>query len=488
MDLHLDLAAVPGRSLRARLENALRDGVRSGVLAPATRLPSTRALAAELHVSRGVVVEAYAQLVAEGYLTARRGAGTAVAPTAALRSEAHARPPAASVIRHDLSPFVPALSAFPRGAWRAALGRALRDMPDARLGLPDGAGVPELRAALAAYLGRSRGVRATPAEIVVTSGLRQGLGLLWAALAATGARRVGAEQPGWRGVTDTAADAGLEIAALGVDEDGLVVSQLAGEQPLDAVVVAPAHQYPSGAVLSPERRAELVAWARRTGALIVEDDYDAEYRYDRDPIGSLQGLAPGDVVYGGSASKSLAPGVRLGWLVLPRDLAPALAELQLRRGGMPSSLQQLALADLIARGELDRHLRRQRRGYRHSRDALLAELRRALPEVDVRGAAAGLFVVLHLPGDSDEGMVLAAARAAGVSLEGLGGDPPGLVLGYANLPAASVASAVAALAASLRTARGEPGATGGDGRRTSARATEDHRPDAEQGEVAVCPP
>jgi GntR family transcriptional regulator / MocR family aminotransferase len=456
MDLHLELAGAAGPSLRARVENALRDRIRSGALAPATRLPSTRVLSAQLDVSRGVVVEAYAQLVAEGYLTARRGAGTTVAPNTAPAATGPAQPPAASAIRYDLSPFVPALPAFPRGAWRAALGRVLRDAPDARLGLPDGAGVPELRVALAGYLGRSRGVRATPDEIVVTSGLRQGLGLLWAALAATGARRVGAERPGWRGVSETAADAGLEVVGLAVDEHGLVVSRLDDGPPLDAVVVAPAHQYPTGAVLSPARRSELVAWARRSGALIVEDDYDAEYRYDREPIGSLQGLAPADVVYGGSASKSLAPGVRLGWLVLARELAPALAELQLRRGGMPAPLQQLALADLVARGELDRHLRRQRRSYRRRRDALLAELRRALPEVGVRGAAAGLFVVLALPGDVEEGAVLAAARSAGVSLEGLGDDRPGLVLGYANLPEASVPGAVAALAASVRASAPHP--------------------------------
>jgi GntR family transcriptional regulator/MocR family aminotransferase len=450
MDLHLDLASALGPSLGARVEAALRDGIRSGVLAPATRLPSTRALSAQLGVSRGVVVEAYTQLVAEGYLTARRGAGTAVANTAPPRFAARGRPAATSRVRHDLSPFVPALSAFPRTAWRAALGRVLRDAPDAQFGLPDGAGVLELRVALASYLGRSRGVRATPDEIVVTSGLRQGLGLLWAALAATGARRVGAERPGWRGVTETAADAGMDVAALAVDEHGLVVSRLAEHPGLDAVVVAPAHQFPTGAVLSPTRRNELVAWARSTGALIVEDDYDAEYRYDRDPIGSLQGLAPADVVYGGSASKSLAPGVRLGWLVLPRDLAPELAALQLRRGGMPASLQQLALADLIERGELDRHLRRQRRAYRRRRDALLGELQRRLPEAGVRGAGAGLFLVVTLPAGIDEDAVLAAARAVGLSLEGLGGDSPGLVLGYANLPEASVGSAVEALAASVR--------------------------------------
>lgn len=452
MELHLDLASAPGSSLRERMEHALRDGIRSGVLAPATRLPPSRALCAQLGVSRGVVVDAYAQLVAEGYLTARRGAGTSVAATEPQRFTGPARPPRARGIRHDLSPFIPALSAFPRTAWRAALGRVLRDAPDAHLGLPPGAGLPELRVALAAYLGRARGVLTTPEQIVVTNGLRQGLGLLWAALAARGVRCVGAEHPGWRGVTETATDAGLTIARLPVDEQGLVVQRLAAHPGIGVAAVAPAHQYPSGAVLSPARRTELVAWARRTGALIVEDDYDAEYRYDRDPIGSLQGLAPDQVIYGGSASKSLAPGVRLGWLVLPGELAGALAALQLRRGGMPASLQQLAMADLVERGELDRHLRRQRRSYRRQRDALLAELDRRLPEVRVHGAAAGLFVVVHLPDGVREAAVLAAARAVGLSLEGLGGDTPGLVLGYANLPEAAVANAVDALAASVRAA------------------------------------
>ena len=450
MELHLDLEHAAGSSRRARVENALRDGIRGGVLAPGARLPSSRVLCAQLGVSRGVVVDAYAQLVAEGYLSARHGAGTTVAPTEQPPAGGRAEPAPSTGIRHDLSPFVPALAAFPRTAWRAALGRVLRRMPDERLGLPGGAGVPELRSALAGYLGRSRGVRTTAEEVVVTNGLRQGLGLLWPALAATGACRVAIESPGWRGVSDTAADAGLTVADIPVDEHGLVVERLEEEPAIDVVVVAPAHQFPTGAVMSPERRTALVAWARRTGALVVEDDYDAEYRYDRDPIGSLQGLAPDHVVYGGSASKSLAPGVRLGWLVVPRDLAAPIAALQLRRGGMPSSLQQLALADLIARGELDRHLRRQRRNYRRSRDALLAELSDKLPEVRVRGAAAGLFIVAHLPEGVDEDAVVAAARSVGVALQGLGdGRAPALVIGYANLPEAAVPSVVDALAASV---------------------------------------
>ena len=454
MDLHVDLGSAAGATLRARLENALRDGIGSGLLAPGTRLPASRALCAQLGVSRGVVVDAYAQLSAEGYLHARRGAGTTVAASAGRRAPAPAVPaPAQPAIRHDLSPFVPALGAFPRGAWRAALSRALRSAPDARLGLPDAAGVPELRAALAGYLARSRGVRAVAEQVVVCNGLRQGLGLLWSALAATGARRVAVEDPGWRGMTQTAADAGLEALALPVDGDGLVVSRLIACASVDAVAVAPAHQYTTGAVMSPARRAALVAWAQEHDALIVEDDYDAEYRYDREPIGAIHGLAPRHVAYGGSASKTLAPGVRLAWLVVPAQLVAPMSALQARRGGMPAAMGQLALADLIERGELDRHLRRQRRHYRRRRDALLDALATRLPEVEVRGAAAGLFVLLGLPAGVGEEAVVGHARTVGVAIEDGGGPRPSVVLGYANLPEASIASAVEALAASVRAAR-----------------------------------
>ena len=450
MDLHLDLAHARGSSLRARVEHALRDGIRSGLLAPQTRLPSTRVLSAQLGVSRGVVVDAYAQLTAEGYLRARQGAGTTVAAAGRAHPQRPVVARAQAAPRHDMSPFVPALGAFPRTAWRAAIGRVLRNAPDERLGLPAGAGVPELRAALASYLSRARGVRTSAEQIVVTNGLRQGYGLLWAVLASDGARRVGIESPGWRGVAETAADAGLATTLLALDEHGLIVRRLAEHDDLAAVAVAPAHQYPSGAVLSPARRAELVTWARERGVLVVEDDYDAEYRYDREPIGSLQGLAPERVIYGGSASKSLAPAVRLGWLALTPALVEPVAALQRRRGGMPAALQQLALADLIDSGELDRHLRRQRRRYRRQRDALLGELATQLPEAAVQGAAAGLFVVLGLPDGTDEKAVLTAARARGVTVEGLGGPSPGLVVGYANLSEPAIAPAVQALATSVR--------------------------------------
>ncbi len=449
MDLHIDLDAAPGRSLRARLEHALRETVREGRLPSGTRLPSTRALCTELGVSRGVVVDAYAQLAAEGYLHTRRGGGTTVAATTMHEASQPRGATQAPAIRHDMNPFRPALSDFPRGAWSSALARVLRTVPDERLGYPNPAGVPELRATLAAYLARVRGVRSTPEQIVITSGLRQGIDLLWATLAANGARRVAVEDPGWHGIRETAQDAGLQAVPIPVDQDGLVVEQLEHED-VAAVALAPAHQYPTGAVLSPARRAALLAWAQRRKALIVEDDYDAEYRYDRQPIGSLQGLSPDNVVYGGSASKTLAPAVRLGWMALPEGLAQPLAARQRRRGVTPGPLEQLALADLIERGELDRHLRRQRRRYHHQRDALLAALAKELPGLTIHGAAAGLYAVLHLPLDLNEQSVLEAARARGIALEGLGGSPPALFIGYANLSDAAIQPAVRALAASIR--------------------------------------
>ncbi|MDW5598166.1 PLP-dependent aminotransferase family protein [Conexibacter stalactiti] len=495
MDLLLDLDTAPGTTLRRRAEHALREAVRSGRLAPGTRLPSTRALAVELGVSRGVVVEAYAQLAAEGYLRTHRGGGTTVAGTGApvqdrgsavadrgaagansgapdadrgapdalggtdWAGEAVAAGEAAVPMRHDLRPALPALAGFPRAAWLASLSRVLRALPDERLGYPDPAGVPELRETLAAYLGRVRGVRAAPHQIVVTGGLRDALTLLWSTLAAQGATRIAVERPGWRGWSQTAAAAGLTSVPLAVDRDGAVVESLAsgaaGEvgargAVVDAVAVTPAHQFPTGAVLSPQRRGALVAWAQRSGGLIVEDDYDAEFRYDRKPIGSLQGLAPDVVVYGGSASKTLAPAVRLGWLVLPPALVEPVAAEQRRRGGTPAPLDQLAFADIVARGELDRHLRRQRRRYRRQRDALLAALARELPQIEVDGAAAGLHAVLRLPPQLDERAVREAARARGVAVEAIGHGPPALVVGYANVTEPAVPAAVAALAEAVR--------------------------------------
>jgi GntR family transcriptional regulator / MocR family aminotransferase len=449
MDLHLDLSEVPAGSLRARVEHALREAVRSGRLAPASRLPSTRVLCAQLGVSRGVVVDAYSQLAAEGYLQTRRGGGTTVASTTTPGRPDEVGAAPATTIRHDLNPYRPALDGFPRAAWLSAVTRVLRTVPDERLAYPDPAGTPELRASIASYLGRVRGVRTTPEQIVITGGTRQGVELLWTVLVARGARHVAIERPGWRGIEETATGAGLTTVPVEVDEQGLVVEQLQGGQ-LDAVALAPAHQYPTGAVLSSARRCAVVEWARKGSSLIVEDDYDAEFRYDRQPVGSLQGLAPEHVAYAGSTSKTLAPAVRLGWLVLPSSLTEEVADRQRRRGSMPSPLNQLALSDLIERGELDRHLRRQRRRYSRRREALLEALACRLPDAIVSGAAAGLYVVIGLPHGFSEIAALSAARSRGIAIEGVEGASPALVLGYANLPDAAIDPAVRELAACLR--------------------------------------
>lgn len=453
MDLHIDLKAGEARSLRARLEHALREAVRSGRLTPGTRLPSSRSLCTQLRVSRGVVTEAYAQLAAEGYLTARRGAGTTVSSAASGARPKHPAIDAATPPLHDMSPFRPALADFPRSRWVAALTRTARSVPDSRLGYPEPAGVSELRHTLASYLGRARGVRSEPSQIVVCSGLRQGISLVCAALASKGATRIAVEHPGWRGIRETATDAGLSAVEVPVDDDGMDVSAL-NDVEADAAAVAPAHQYPTGAVMSAERRSALLHWARGEGAVIVEDDYDAEYRYDRRPVGCLQGLSPEVVVYGGSASKTLAPAMRLGWLALPERLVEPVVELQRIRGGMPAVLEQLALSDLIERGELDRHLRRQRRVYERRRSALLDALAEAMPAAEVSGTAAGLYVVVKLRNGAPESAALAAARRHGILVEGADGEEPALAVGYANLPETAARNAARALASACAEAIG----------------------------------
>ena len=453
MDLHLVLDG--SGPLRTQLERALRDEIRARRLGPGAALPPSRGLAAELGVSRGVVVEAYEQLTAEGYLVARVGAGTRVADIgAALARPAGQRgsaPAGEAPAVLDLRPGLPDLASFPRRRWAAAVTDALRELPDERLSYGDARGAIELREALAAYLGRVRGVSAAPEQVVITGGVRAGLALLWGALAAAGARRVGVERPGWPGQRESVEAAGLEPVDVAVDEDGLQVGELAGLL-LDAVCVTPANQFPSGAVLAPQRRAALADWARSAEALIVEDDYDAQYRYDRDPVGSLAGLAPDRTVHAGSVSKLLAPGVAIGWLVLPGTLAGALVERKRMAEGAGSVIEQVALARLIAGGELDRHLRRTRRLYRRRRERVLAALARELPEARVTGAAAGLHVVLLLPAGGDEDAVVAAARRRGLGVQPLRGREPAVLLGYGRLGEESVDAVVRTLAEAVRAA------------------------------------
>ncbi len=448
-ELLLALSRNAGAPLRAQLEAQVREAVGSGRLAGGVRLPSSRSLAAELGVSRGVVVEAYAQLVAEGYLAVRRGSAPVVVAGGERRpGPAPGAEPAAP--RYDLRPGTPDLAHFPRRAWAAAQRRALQDAADADLGYPDPAGHPRLRAALAEYLGRVRGVDADPARIVVCGGVAEVLALVARVLCAEGAVRLGVESPSHHATRALLAHHGMRIVPIEVDGEGIDVDALAAAAP-DAVLVTPAHQFPTGVVLSAARRAALAAWARRSGALVIEDDYDAEYRYDRAPVGAVQGLAPEHVVHAHSVSKTLAPGLRLGWAVLPSRLAAAVAaEKALSDLGTPV-LEQLTLAAFLARGELDRHLRQTRPLYRRRRDALL----QGLPGLAAAGAAAGLHVLVGLPAGSDEADVAAAAAARGVAVEPLGphdlggARPPALILGYSRLPEPALAEAAKRLRAAI---------------------------------------
>jgi len=421
-----------------QLARALRTAVQDGRLTADTRLPATRALAAELGLSRGVVVEAYAQLAAEGYLVSRHGSGTRVAPGITPPGPGTPPPPAGPAIAYDLKPGTPDLAAFPRTAWIAAARRALADTPHRELGYGDPAGLPELRAELAAYLGRVRAVAATPEQVMVVGGVGQGLALLTGVLAAHGHRRFAVEDPCSPGTLALLRAHGVEPVGVPVDEEGLRVDALAAGG-ADTVLVTPAHQYPTGVVLSAARRAELAGWAHRTGGLVIEDDYDAEFRYDREPVGCLQGLARDRVIQLGSLSKSLAPGLRLGWAVLPAPLAEDFREAKRYADLGTGVIDQLAFHGLLAAGGYDRQLRAVRARYRSRRDALVGALRRELPAATVHGVAAGLHLYLELPAGTDEPAVVARAAEHGVRVEPvspmrLSAGPPALALGYAGLP------------------------------------------------------
>jgi GntR family transcriptional regulator/MocR family aminotransferase len=432
------LLSAPTHGIADWLTSALRDAVADGRLPVDARLPATRALAAQLGVSRGVVVEAYQRLADEGLVAGRRGGGT----TVLARSEAPPRSVTAPVNRQpefDLSPGIPDLSAFPRQAWLRAEKAALGDLSPAELGYGDPRGTPALREALSVWLARTRGVRADPGDLIVVNGVAQGLSLLTAALRERGTTALAFEDPGSRGTREQIVRWGLTTVPVPVDEHGLDVDALAVTG-LDAVVVTPAHQFPTGVVLSAPRRRALAVWARATGGLIVEDDYDAEHRYDRAPVAAVHGLAPDHVAYVGSVSKTLAPALRLGWLLAPPRLRADVLERKRWSDITSPAFGQLALAHMITSGGFDKHLRLVRARQRARRDALLDALRRHLPTARVQGIAAGLHLLVTLP-DVDDDVVLAKrARAADVrvhplSRHRLGDGPAGLVIGYAaNTP------------------------------------------------------
>ncbi|RFU85239.1 PLP-dependent aminotransferase family protein [Streptomyces triticagri] len=419
-DLHLDLS--PTGSRRTALITALRESVRSGRLAPGTRLPAYRALAADLGIARNTVAEAYAELVAEGWLTARQGSGTRVAartaPLKPVRVPKKTPGPAAGP-RHDLRQGAPDMTAFPRSAWAASVRRALHAAPHQAFGPGSPQGRIELRAALAEYLARVRGVRTRPECIVICAGFAHALRLLFAGSAGAGGGvlrgPLAVEAYGLGFHRGLLADASLVTTPLSLDEQGARVEELDRQR---AVLLTPAHQFPTGGPLVAGRRAAVVDWARGRDGLLIEDDYDGEFRYDRRPVGAVQGLDPQRVVYVGSVSKSLSPALRLGWMVLPEHLVEPVLRAKGEREAWTGVTDQLALADFIECGAYDRHLRRMRQRYRRRRDLLVEALAAAAPGLTVSGIAAGLHAVVELPPGTEQS-VLKGAVWQGVAVDGL---------------------------------------------------------------------
>jgi GntR family transcriptional regulator / MocR family aminotransferase len=444
------LVRLAGPRRRALLEDRLRELIRAGSLRADSRLPSSRVLAGDLGVSRRLVVDAYAQLLAEGYLVSRPGDGTYVAATSALAEETAAPAPPRE-LRYDFFPGVPDLSAFPRSLWLRAQREVLRSTPPATFGYPDARGSLRLRVALAGYLRRVRGVLVEPDAIVVCAGATQGLALLARALTRAGVKEIAVENPGLPPHRAVLAYAGMRVRGVSVDAEGLRV----GELPAPVVLCTPAHQCPTGVVLSPARRAALLAWAR-AGGTVIEDDYDAEFRYDRAPLGALQGLAPDRVVYLGTASKTLSPALRLGWLALPATLVEPVVEAKQLEDLGSATVDQLALAWLIETAAYDRHLRKARRRNGARRDALIAAVAEHLPAAEVSGISAGLHALVRLPRavPTQELLTRAARRSLGVyplalHLIEAPEQTDALVLGYASLPEPAIAEGIRLLAGAL---------------------------------------
>jgi GntR family transcriptional regulator/MocR family aminotransferase len=444
IDLHLSVVRAAGATGRS-LETALREAVRSGRLAPGTRLPGSRSLATDLGLARGTVVQVYTQLVAEGWLVGVAGSGTSVA-TVPGRHVPPAAPPAAPVREQrppsvDLRPGRPDLSSFPRAAWAASVRRTLTTVAVDALDYGDPEGQAVLRTAIADYVSRARGVHADAGSVVITAGFTHGLALLARALRGLGMRGVATENPGLARHRDLIEAAGLGTVPVAVGADGADPDAVTAA--VDAVLLTPAHQQPRGVVLAPRHRAAFVDWARRRDGYLVEDDYDGEFRYDQQPVGALQALAPDRVVYAGTASKTLAPGVRLGWLVLPAALRGAVLDAMTETGAAVSVVDQLALADLIGNGDYDRHVRRVRLRYRRRRAELAQRLATVTP-VALDGVAAGLHALLPVESAEQERRLIDTGARSGVRLQGLhtagywhdGGrdQAAALVIGYATPP------------------------------------------------------
>ncbi|MFJ4978432.1 PLP-dependent aminotransferase family protein [Streptomyces coeruleorubidus] len=457
MSLHMAVAVVRDSevSLTAQIQSFIKSEIAAGSLHAGTRLPSSRRLAGDLDVSRSVVVEAYGQLVAEGYLEAVQGAGTRVVghvttPTVVPTLLGADRVPE---VRWDLRPGGGNLPDFPRREWLTCYERALRSATPSAHAYPPLAGAPALRLELAQYLGRTRGVRTTAERLAVVGGFSQGLDLLCSVLRRDGGEAIGVEDPGHPGQRQFLQECGMRPVPLPVDEAGLDVAALAATD-LRAVLVTPAHQFPTGVTLSEDRREQLVRWSRDVDGLIIEDDYDGGLWYEQGPRPlALQRLAPERVVYAGTASKSLAPGLRLGWLAAPPDLLDRLLRERARHDLGTETLTQLAFAELLRSGLLDRHLRRLNSRAGSRRHALEEAVRRHLPDADVLGRAAGLHTYVRLPRHTDEAALVSGALRRSVAVRGgaafharPGRGAPALVVGHAHLPRSGITEAVRVLA------------------------------------------
>ncbi|GAA1375834.1 MocR-like pyridoxine biosynthesis transcription factor PdxR [Streptomyces beijiangensis] len=452
-DLHLALAGTGSR--RAALGQALREAIQDGRLAAGVRLPPYRSLAVDLGIARNTVADAYAELVAEGWLTARQGSGTRVAERAApvKRPRVPKKAPTAGsgVPLHNLLQGTPDASSFPRNAWSASTRRALTHAPHDAFGPGDPQGRIELRTALTDYLARVRGVRTTPERIVICAGFSDALRLLFGGGVLRGSLAV--EAYGLAFHRALLATGGVRTVPLGLDDHGTRTEELAGHRGVRSVLLTPAHQFPIGGPLSPARRNVAVDWARARGGAVIEDDYDGEFRYDREPVGAVQALDPDHVLYLGSTSKSISPALRLGWMVLPERLVDPVLATKGQRERWTSVVDQLTFADLITSGAYDRHIRQMRQRYRDRRNRLVAALTEHTPHIEVTGIAAGLHAVLRLP-PGTEASTLKAAAWRGLALDGLADyrhpaatTPPldGLVVGYATPPDHAYAAAIEAL-------------------------------------------
>ncbi|KAB2371718.1 MocR-like pyridoxine biosynthesis transcription factor PdxR [Actinomadura montaniterrae] len=482
--LQLDTAEAPPGGLAAWLARRLREAIGDGRLPVGSRLPATRVLAADLRVSRGVVTDAYQRLIDDGHVAGRGRAGTIVvaapltapppppgrAPERPQQAETPeppqtvfpGRPGAdafdvlrAAPARIDLSPGVPDLAAFPRAAWLRAERRVLSTLAAPSFGYGDPRGTPALRTAVAGWLARNRGIRADPADIVVVAGTAQALGLLSQVLRAAGVGAVAVEDPGSLGTRQHLEHWGMRTPPVPVDDRGARVDALR-RTGAPAVLLTPAHQFPTGTVLHGARRRALMDWAA-AGGLIIEDDYDAEHRYDRPPVPALRAMLADRVFYAGSVSKLLAPALRTGWVLAPPRHRDALVDAKRFADLGNAALPQLVLADLMESGEMERQLRTLRRRHRARRDTMIAAIRARLPGAVVHGAAAGLHLLVTFPErpglrDAD---LAAAALARGVKTQPLSWHaqrpgPPGLVLGYAATAPSAIDDGVTAIAAALR--------------------------------------